>query len=149
MVIVLLLKHHQLNQHEQIWLLSVEFGKSYYSHKSVAIKMDTTWISKIGYLRIVRKVVCLQFRAIWQTKHLWNKKGFLRSHEDAILIFWGGPNLQKVVYHPVFNSMWSNLVGSKCIPWGKFLCGHFWKNCYIDTVEGTLNFQVRLEFLSS
>ena len=45
-------------------------------HKSVATESDRTWNSTIGFLRIVSKTVGLQFKAIWQTRHFWNKKGW-------------------------------------------------------------------------
>ena len=43
--------------------LYVEFGKSFFSHKSVAIESDRTLISKIGYKQIANKTVGLQFKA--------------------------------------------------------------------------------------
>ena len=51
-----------------------EFGKTYFSHKSVAIESDRTLISKIGYQQIANKTVGLQFKATRQTRHLGNKK---------------------------------------------------------------------------
>ena len=91
----------------------VKIGKFYFSHKSVAIKMDTTWISKIGFQQIVSQNVGWQLKVIWQTRYLWNKKCISKNlNESNTTDFPGMTEFIKGVHHEVFNSVWSNLVGS-------------------------------------
>ena len=47
---------------------SVEFVKSYFSRKNVAIKMDTTWNSKIGPQQVVSMYIGLHLNTIWWTE---------------------------------------------------------------------------------
>ena len=60
----------------------------------------------------------------------WNKKRFLRSLSGCKIDFLRGTEFSKVVYPLVFNSVWSNLVESKCINWVKFHRCHFWESFY-------------------
>ena len=87
-------------------------GNHTFITKLSQLKVIELAISKIGFLQIVIKTVGLQFKAIWQIRHLRNKKGRSWKLNGCNIDFLRGTEYMKVSYHPVFNSAFSNIVGS-------------------------------------